>query len=588
MPGIARFKVDPKLPALLGSSYRSAELALKELVDNAWDAEAAEVSITLPDPLSQEPVVVSDNGCGMTPNELKGDFLNIASSRTSRKGARTPHLHRLVKGRKGVGKFSGLELSDEMRVSTTAHGNQSSLSISRKALLEPTGDLAEVDLPFQTSVAPGGDSGTTITLVRMSDKRGIPTAEAMRELLAYDYGTADGFVILVNGQRIVRADVKGEKFKATLPLRNNTVAELHYTVTEKPRPAKHAGIMLRSGEKSVGKPHFFGLENEETLSDALRRRIIGELRVDSDAIELNAAGSDVVETDSQYRELEKWVATQLTLSLKECHTKEFNLAKARWQKQVNDALEKLPESRREVIGKRIENALNRVYQEEKNQERIGVMVELMLSAIEHDEYWEVCKHLNEADKVDVATLAGILEQFGLCDLALMARQAESRMKLLDQLEQMARNPKTTELQIHKALEKNMWVFGAKYALMASNISLKRIVEEQCAKAMEDDNSNTRPDLLLSADPAERHLLIEFKKPDLPLKRRHESQAKEYADTLTKHLGHKFEILVIGGHIDDGMDECYDGKATRFATYDRVFSDARRELTWLLNNLGRRS
>ena len=44
----ANFKVDPKLAHLLGEGYHSTERALKELVDNAWDAEAEHVWITLP------------------------------------------------------------------------------------------------------------------------------------------------------------------------------------------------------------------------------------------------------------------------------------------------------------------------------------------------------------------------------------------------------------------------------------------------------------------------------------------------------------------------------------------------------------
>jgi len=34
----AHFRVDPRLAALLGENYRSTEQALKELIDNAWDA----------------------------------------------------------------------------------------------------------------------------------------------------------------------------------------------------------------------------------------------------------------------------------------------------------------------------------------------------------------------------------------------------------------------------------------------------------------------------------------------------------------------------------------------------------------------
>jgi hypothetical protein len=47
-----RFQVDSRLATLLSQEYRSTERALKELVDNAWDADADQVSIQLPKPLS--------------------------------------------------------------------------------------------------------------------------------------------------------------------------------------------------------------------------------------------------------------------------------------------------------------------------------------------------------------------------------------------------------------------------------------------------------------------------------------------------------------------------------------------------------
>jgi nitrate/nitrite-specific signal transduction histidine kinase len=61
----ARFRVDPKLVHVLGESYTSSEKALKELVDNAWDAEATEVHITVPNILTDSPITVQDNGSGM-------------------------------------------------------------------------------------------------------------------------------------------------------------------------------------------------------------------------------------------------------------------------------------------------------------------------------------------------------------------------------------------------------------------------------------------------------------------------------------------------------------------------------------------
>ena len=40
MTQAAHFRVDPRLASLLGESYRSTEQAIKELIDNAWDADA--------------------------------------------------------------------------------------------------------------------------------------------------------------------------------------------------------------------------------------------------------------------------------------------------------------------------------------------------------------------------------------------------------------------------------------------------------------------------------------------------------------------------------------------------------------------
>lgn len=85
----AHFRVDPKLTQVLGENYSSSEKALKELIDNAWDAEAREVHVTVPQILTDDPIIVQDNGSGMKTAELETEYLNIASPRFSRKGERT-------------------------------------------------------------------------------------------------------------------------------------------------------------------------------------------------------------------------------------------------------------------------------------------------------------------------------------------------------------------------------------------------------------------------------------------------------------------------------------------------------------------
>jgi len=94
------FQVDTRLAKLLSENYRSTERALKELVDNAWDADAPSVNILLPEPMTDRPIIVHDSGSGMTEQELLREYLFIASDRRKRRGELTSVKKRKVKGKK--------------------------------------------------------------------------------------------------------------------------------------------------------------------------------------------------------------------------------------------------------------------------------------------------------------------------------------------------------------------------------------------------------------------------------------------------------------------------------------------------------
>ena len=434
----ANFKVDPRLASILGESYRSSEVALKELIDNAWDAEANEVHVTLPTILSDEPIILKDDGSGMKPAEV--------------------------------------------------------------------------------------------------------------------------------------------------PLPNGVIAKATYTVADKPLPARQAGVVLRQGGKTIGKGHLFGLENKEDLSDRLRRRIVGEVNVPPDAIELTAAGGDVIESDKSFEHLAGELCKNFEEGLTQTHTREVNLAKGRWKQQMERRLVDVPEHRRGIIEQKMNRLISRAYQEGEKEERIGTLVDLVLDALEHDEYWTVCNELHDTDRADVMHLADALLEFGLCDLAFMGRQAKSRLDFLKSLGALARNPGTLEKQMHKAIEKNLWVFGPQYSLMSSNQQLETIARECGEKVAPHDSNRTRPDLLLSQDGFQSRLLIEFKRPDYEVGRDDETQAKKYADWLKTRLQLSVDIIVIGGTTDPSLCEEYTGKRTQFSSYAKIIADAQSALDWMLTQL----
>lgn len=229
----------------------------------------------------------------------------------------------------------------------------------------------------------------------------------------------------------------------------------------------------------------------------------------------------------------------------------------------------------------LHRVLQRLYGE--SEERIDTVVNLMLDAMEKDEYWLVCEHLNQSRDGNVEVLAAALEDFGLVDLAVMAQQAKRRLELLDRLDELASNPSTLEKDMHTALDRNLWVFGPGYSVMASNQTLTRVIAEYTGQTFKGKRASQRPDLFLAHDAWDQHVLIEFKRPSHTVDRDAEAQAKKYRDDLTPSFGH-IKVIVVGGKVDPTMSKHYAESDLHFLTYNALVSRARNGLEWLLKEL----
>lgn len=145
----SKFQIDARLVTLLSQSYSSSEQALKELIDNAWDADADTVFVEIPDEaMTNRPIVIKDLGSGMTELELKNEYLFIASDRRKRRGELTHLYKRKVKGKKGIGKFAGLMIADYMKLETWAKDQYSYFDISANELLNSL-ELGKLDLSIK-------------------------------------------------------------------------------------------------------------------------------------------------------------------------------------------------------------------------------------------------------------------------------------------------------------------------------------------------------------------------------------------------------------------------------------------------------
>ena len=118
------FKVKPRLLTLLGEQLiRDANLAVFELVKNAYDADATMCVVTLENPDNQRAgrILVEDDGVGMNEDTLRNVWMVIATDFRLKQRAtatRSDKFNRYPLGEKGLGRLSIHKLGRSIRLIT--------------------------------------------------------------------------------------------------------------------------------------------------------------------------------------------------------------------------------------------------------------------------------------------------------------------------------------------------------------------------------------------------------------------------------------------------------------------------------------
>lgn len=573
----ANFQVDPRLATLLGQDYSTTEKALKELIDNAWDADAEIVHVTLPAPLTDAPIVVQDDGNGMARQELEFHYLKIASDRRVRAGGRTAKKRRVIKGKKGIGKFAGLMCASAMTVTTKARGEQISFSLSVEDLNTASG-IEHLELALDVTACDATDHGTSVTLLHLRQGLRYPSADRLRQELIMEYGRQRDFTIIINGKALDIDDLEGDftEIPETLPQAGKVV--LRFTISNKKSGLRRPGISLMVDGKSVGKPGYFGLEQSDEVPARLLKKLYGEVEADGIMDYVTAGWDSVIENSESYVEIIAFVQRHLLEAFRVTHGMEMRLAHARLKKAVEGRLQKLPEHKREFADRAIKKVLKKYYDEPAH--KVQALAHVVLEAVERTEYRLIMEHLAEAKRGDVSNLADALERFGLADMAVLVDQAKARLQYLDDLEQLIRDKSCLEITVHKAIEVNLWILGAAFTLFSSNTTLKRQVEDMLKKQYEGREASTRPDLLLNESLAGELLLIEFKRPAHGLTYEDYQQATRYRHHLIDYIAKPIKVLVIGGRVSDFPTKEKEPNVNHLLFTD-IISTARRQIEWQL-------
>lgn len=177
--GALHFTVKPRLLRLLGDQLiRDANLAVFELVKNAYDADATECLVTLenPDDESRARIVIQDNGTGMDETTIRNVWMVIATDNRAAQRAsnvRSVRHKRLPLGEKGLGRLSIHKLGKFIQLVTrTKKGSELVVEFDWEKLENaPDFRRANVILRKRTpQVFLGSSHGTRLVVTQLREK----------------------------------------------------------------------------------------------------------------------------------------------------------------------------------------------------------------------------------------------------------------------------------------------------------------------------------------------------------------------------------------------------------------------------------
>lgn len=163
------FVADAAIIARLGRELvAKQETALIELIKNSYDADATQVIVRFLTEHTVPAMEISDNGSGMTKDDLVRGFLRLASDKKVTEPV-SPLYARRRAGKKGIGRFSTHRLGDRL-ILTTRHRNEEigwRLVIDWRDFSQGS-ELSEV--PVELAEVQVAEHGTSIRIEHLFDE----------------------------------------------------------------------------------------------------------------------------------------------------------------------------------------------------------------------------------------------------------------------------------------------------------------------------------------------------------------------------------------------------------------------------------
>jgi hypothetical protein len=484
----------------LGRIAQDPEVALTELVANAWDAGASLVDLTIP-PANELALTVEDDGHGMNAAQFKGRWMKLGYDRIKHQSALVEFpperqgWRRKAYGRNGVGRHGLLCFADQYSVETWREDKGASFDIGTQSEENP------FKIEKEGSFLRKGH-GTKLSVIV---QRHLPDADALRGILAGRFVHDPQFVVRVNGVSVALADQTGLIEKQDLRIPGCPPAEAF--VVDTSRTAKYTlyqGIAFWVNGRLVGVPSW--VVGSEAVIDGRARfakRFSIVIKADDDwlpEVEQDwvrfKSGKKVDALFEAARDYAKKVFAQISATLVE-ESSEEALVKNR-----EDFKELSPLGRAEVasFARDLVKATPTV-----SQDVLSAAVQALINIEKARGGAALLDKLIKLDESDIEGLDRLLSEWTVNDALSVLDEIDQRLAVIAAIEKLSGDEAADELHtLHPLVTQARWLFGPEFdsSEYASNVSLKTAAEKVFGKQLSSDafiNAKKRPDILVLKD-----------------------------------------------------------------------------------------
>lgn len=533
----------------LGQVAHVPQVALTELVANAWDAGASRVDLILPAEIGGT-LTVTDDGHGMTPTQFKKRWMTLRYNREKHQGTnvefpsgRTTQPRRAY-GRNGIGRHGLLCFADEYEVQTWRDGVMTTFVVGTESGPSPF---------VLRSETPGRKAGSG-TRLSVQAARKLPDADEILTVLAARFIHDPAFEIRVNGAQRSFDEIDGKVSEETLDLGSGRSATVFVIDTTRLNQSSvHQGVAFWVQRRLVGTPAW---SIGQVASFDGRTRFARRYKV-------------IVDTQGYDADVEQdWTAflpTEAVRDLYKATAEHIGKVAQTLAAEIVEATSEdaLKQNRTELAtlgqGARLEVA---EFTKIVAQEHPTISPDFLATAVKAVIHLEKTKSgtallqkLSELPADDIDGLDRLLGEWTVKDALRVLDEIDSRLSVIETIRRLADDPNTDELHtLHPLILRSRWLFGPEFESQeyCSNVTLKTVANDLFKNSdAHFINDRNRPDIVVlpdkttwqmtgveSFDPADstltqmQHVLvIELKKGGFELTRKEVTQADNYVQDI---------------------------------------------------------